>query len=120
MLYISRAVVAAVVQLPSFVRLLATPWMAAGQVSLSLTISWSLSKFMSIEMVMPHSAYKLFFIHNIVLEAVTKTIKKKCKKAKWMSEEALQITEKGERSERERYTQQNVDVQRITRRDEAF
>ena len=27
---------------------------------------------------------------------------------------------KGERSERERYTQQNVDVQRITRRDEAF
>ena len=33
--------------------------------------------------------------HNIVQEAVTKTIpkKKKCKKAKWLSEEALQIAE---------------------------
>ena len=35
-------------------------------------------------------------IHNIVQEAVTKIIpkKKKCKKAKWLFEEALQITEK--------------------------
>ena len=35
-------------------------------------------------------------VHNIVQEAVTKTIpkKKKCKKAKWLSEEALQIAEK--------------------------
>ena len=35
-------------------------------------------------------------VHNIVPEAVTKTIpkKKKCKKAKWLSEEALQIAEK--------------------------
>ena len=34
-------------------------------------------------------------VHNIVQEAVTKTIpkKKKCKKAKWLSEEALQIAE---------------------------
>ena len=49
-------------------------------------------------------------IHNIVQEAVTKTIpnEKKCKWAKWLSEEALQITEerrevKG-KGERERYT----------------
>ena len=47
-------------------------------------------------------------VHNIVQEAVTKTIpnKKKCKKAKWLSEEALQRAEerkvKGKR-ERERY-----------------
>ena len=36
-------------------------------------------------------------VHNIVQETVIKTIpkKKKCKKAKWLSEEALQITEKG-------------------------
>ena len=54
-------------------------------------------------------------IHNIVQEAVTKTIpkKKKCKKAKWLSEEALQIAEerreaKG-KGERERYTQLNAD-----------
>ena len=40
-------------------------------------------------------------VHNIVQEAVTKTIpkKKKCKKAKWLSEEALRIAEK--RSERQ-------------------
>ena len=41
---------------------------------------------------------------NIVQEMVTKTIpkKKKCKKAKWLSEEALQIVEKRKRSERQR------------------
>ena len=41
-------------------------------------------------------------VHNMVQEAVIKTIpkKKKCKKAKWLSEEALQIAEK--RSERQR------------------
>ena len=35
-------------------------------------------------------------VHNIVQEAVTKTVskKKKCKKVKWLSEEALQIAEK--------------------------
>ena len=37
---------------------------------------------------------------NIVQEALTKTKKKKCKKAKWLSEEALQIAEK--RSKRQR------------------
>ena len=47
--------------------------------------------------------------------------KKKCKKAKWLSEEALRIAEnrremKG-RGERERYTQLNAEVQRISRRD---
>ena len=50
---------------------------------------------------------------NIAQEAVTKTIpkKKKCKKATWLFEEALQITEKGRETEgkreRERYTQLN-------------
>ena len=47
--------------------------------------------------------------------------KKKCKKAKWLSEEALQIPEKrreakGKRA-KERYTQLNAEVQRIARRD---
>ena len=60
---------------------------------------------------------------NIVQEVVTKTIpkKKKCKKAKWLSEEALQIAEvrrdvKGE-GEMQRYTQLNAEFQRIARRD---
>ena len=61
--------------------------------------------------------------HNIVQEAVTKTIpkKKKCKKAKWLSEEALQIAEERREAkskrERERYTQVNAECQRIARRD---
>ena len=42
-----------VVQLPSRVQLFVTPWTAACQASLSLTMSWSLPKFMSIELVMP-------------------------------------------------------------------
>ena len=55
-------------------------------------------------------------------EAVIKTIpkKKKCKKAKWLSEEALQIAEKREvkgKGEKERYTHLNAELQRIARRD---
>ena len=62
-------------------------------------------------------------VHDTVQEAVIKTIpkKKKCKKAKWLSEEALYIAEerrevKG-KGKRERYTQLNVELQRIARRD---
>ena len=59
---------------------------------------------------------------NTVQEVVTKTIpkKKKCKKAKWLSVEVLQIAEKREvksKGERERYTQLNAEFQRIARRD---
>ena len=57
---------------------------------------------------------------------MTKTIpkEKKCKKAKWLSEEALYIAEerrdvKG-KGERERYTQLNVKFQKRARRDKAF
>ena len=62
-------------------------------------------------------------VYDIVQEAVIKTIpkKKKCKKAKWLSEEALQIAEKRRevkvKEERERYTQLNAQFQRIPRRD---
>ena len=62
-------------------------------------------------------------VHNIVQEAVTKTIsnKKKCKKAKQLSEEALQITEKRReakcKGEKERYTHLIAEFQRIARRD---
>ena len=62
-------------------------------------------------------------VRDIVQEAVIKTIskKKKCKKAKWLHEEALQIAEKrreakGKR-ENERYTHSNLEFQRIARRD---
>ena len=62
-------------------------------------------------------------VHNIVQEAVIKTIpkKKKCNKAKWLSEEALQIVEKRRqikaKGEKERYTELNAELQRITRTD---
>ena len=62
-------------------------------------------------------------VPDIVQEAVTKTIpkKKKCKKAKWLSEEVLQITEKiketKDKGEKERYTHLNAEFQGIARRD---
>ena len=62
-------------------------------------------------------------VHDIVQETGSKTIpkKKKCKKAKWLSEEALQIAVKRRETksegEEERYTHLNAEFQRIARRD---
>ena len=61
-------------------------------------------------------------VHDIVQEIGIKTIpkKKKCKKAKWLSEEALQIAVKRRdaknKGEKERYTHLNAEFQRIARR----
>ena len=58
-------------------------------------------------------------VHDAVQEAVIKTIskKKKCKKAKWLSEEALQIAvrrrEMKSKGEKERYSHLNAEFQRI-------
>ena len=62
-------------------------------------------------------------VHDIVQETGIKTIpkKKKCKKAKWLSEEALQIAVKKRevkrKGEKERYKHLNTEFQRIARRD---
>ena len=62
-------------------------------------------------------------VRDIVQEAGIKIIpeKKKCKKAKWLSEEALQIAVKRRevksKGEKERYKHLNAEFQRITRRD---
>src|SRR5574337_407009 len=62
-------------------------------------------------------------VHDIVQETGIKTFpkKKKCKKAKWLSEEALQIAVKRRevkiKGEKERYTHLNAEFQRIARRD---
>ena len=62
-------------------------------------------------------------VHDIVQETGIKTIlkRKECKKAKWLSEEALQIAEKRRevkgKVEKERYTHLNAEFQRIARRD---
>ena len=61
-------------------------------------------------------------VSDTVQEAVTKTIpkKKKCKKAKWLFEEALQIAEKRQemkgKGEKERDTHLNAEFQRIAKR----
>ena len=60
-------------------------------------------------------------VHDIAQETGIKTIlmEKKCKKAKWLSEEALQIAEKRreakDKGEKERYTHLNAEIQRMTR-----
>ena len=60
-------------------------------------------------------------VRDIIQEAVIKTIpkKKKCKKAKWLSEEALQIAVKGReeksKGEKESYTHLNADFQKISK-----
>ena len=62
-------------------------------------------------------------VHDIVQETGIKTIfkKKKCKKAKWLSEKALQIAVKRKeaksKGEKERYKHLNAEFQRIARRD---
>ena len=62
-------------------------------------------------------------VHNIVQEVETKTIpkKKKCKKAKCLSEEAFRIADKRReakgKGQKERYTHLNAEFQRIARRD---
>ena len=62
-------------------------------------------------------------VHDIVQETVIKTNlkKKKCKKEKWLSEEALQIAMKRRKmkgkGEKERYTQLNAEFQWIARKD---
>ena len=62
-------------------------------------------------------------VHDIVQETGIKTIpkKKKCKKAKWLSKEALQIAvnkrEAKDKGEEEKYTHLNAEFQRIAWRD---
>ena len=64
-------------------------------------------------------------VHDIIQEAGIKTIpkKKKCKKAKWLSKEALQVAEKRReakgKGEKERYKHLNAEFQRIARRDKT-
>ena len=70
---------------------------------------------------MPEELWKE--VHDIVQKAVVKTIpkKKKCKKAKWLSEEALKTATKRRKAkrkgEKERHTHLSAEFQRIARRD---
>ena len=65
-------------------------------------------------------------VHDIVQETgiISISMEKECKKAKWLSEEALQIAVKtGEvksKGEKERYSHLNAEFQRIARRDKSL
>ena len=65
-------------------------------------------------------------VHDIVHEAGIKTILKKkiCKKAKWLSDEALQTADKRRevkgKGEKKRYSHLNAELQRIARRDKKL
>ena len=65
-------------------------------------------------------------VHNIVQEAVIKSIpkEKKCKKAKWLSDKGLQTAEKRRemkgKGEKESNTHLNAEFQRIAKRDKVF
>ena len=78
------------------------------------------NRFKGLDLIVPEELWTE--AHDIVQEAGIKTIpkKKKCKKAKWLSEEALQITEKGRevksKGVKERYTHLNAEFQRIAKR----
>ena len=80
------------------------------------------NKFKGLDMVGTMSEELWMEICNIVYEVVTKTIpkKKKCKKAKWLSEKAFQIAmkrrEAKSKGEKEGYTHLNAELQRIARR----
>ena len=81
------------------------------------------NKFKALDLIDRASEELWMEVHDIVQEAVIKTIpmEKKCKKAKWLSEEALQIGEKRReakgKGEKGRYTHLNAETQRIARRD---
>ena len=81
------------------------------------------NRFKGLDLTVSEELWTWTEILDIIQEAVIKTIpkKKKCKKAKWLSEEALQIVEKRRevkgKGEKERYTHLNAEFQRIARRD---
>jgi len=80
------------------------------------------NKFKGLDLIHRVSKELWMEVHDIVQETVIKTIlkKKKCKKAKWLSEEALQITVKRRelksKGEKERYIHLNAKFQRIARK----
>ena len=79
------------------------------------------NRFKGIDLIVPDELWTE--VRDIVQETGIKTIpkKKKCKKAKWLSEEALQIAVKRRevknKGEKERYTHLNAEFQRKARRD---
>ena len=92
-----------------------------------MTIEWEVrNRFKGLDLIDKVPDELWMEVCDIVQETEIKTIpkKKKCKEAKWLSEEALQIAMKRReakgKGEKERYTHLNAEFQRIARRDKAF
>ena len=85
-------------------------------------MQWKWQRFKGLDLI-DRVPEELWMVCDIVQEAVIKTIskKKKCKKAKGLSEEVLQIAEKRKdakgKEEKETYTHLNAEFQRIAGRD---
>ena len=88
-----------------------------------IVTSWKIESLEEMGQSMAHFEILFSYVHDTVQETGIKTIpkEKKCKKAKWLSEEALQIAvtrrEVKSKGEKERYTHLNTEFQRIARRD---
>ena len=88
-----------------------------------MTIQWKCDRFKGLDVIHRVPDELQMEVLDIVQETGIKTIpkKKKCKKAKWLSEEALQIAVKRRegksKGEKERYSHLNAECQRIARRD---
>ena len=84
-----------------------------------MIIQWKWQRFNGLDLIDRVPEELWMEVHDIVQEAGIKTIpmEKKCKKAKWLSEEALQIAVKRRevtgKGEKERYTHLNAEFQRI-------
>ena len=85
--------IAVFIQSLSCVRLFVTPWTAARQASLSVTTSWSLLKFMSIELVMP-SNHLLLYCPLLLLPSIFPSIrifsKESVLRIRWLKYESFQ------------------------------
>jgi len=91
--------------------------------SSQFTYCWSLAwKILSDRVLMNYGRMFMTLYRRQEIKTIPK--KKKCKKAKWLSEEALKIAVKRREAkskwEKERYTHLNAEFQRIARRDKAF
>ena len=100
-------------------------WYDLNQISYNCTVEVK-NRFKGLDLVdrLPEELW--MDVCNIVEEVVTETMpkKKKCKEAKWLSEEALQIAKKRREAkgsgEKDRYNHLNAEFQRIARRDKKF
>ena len=101
-----------------------TPFRYEGQLPYDYTVEMR-NRFKGLDLIEYLKNYGRRFVHTVQEGGISNIPKKKkCKKAKWLSVEALQIAvnrrEAKGKGERERYTHLNAEFQRITKREESL